>query len=420
MTAALIVLAGVLSLALALATLVQMLYLESVRLRAREYAALEFFKDTLEEAIGLDEASGALAFSLVKHTTLSFMGIVYLVVAKLGGATLWYAVGEACVFTMLTMTVAAYAIPHVVYRRSACHWLLPLVPLLKVMALPARPLGALLQFLQSLAELSGPSPAEQEPVDPAEHIDALIDAGAEEGIIEEDDRKLIQSVVAFGDKTVREVMTPRPNIVAFPANRTLEELRQLVINEQYSRIPVYRDSIDNITGFVHVRDMFELDQAERETRLVGELARPISLVPESKPVDELLREMQQNGAHMAVVIDEYGNTAGLVTLEDLVEEILGEIRDEHEPGQDLEPDKDGGYVVSGSFELARLEGLVGLRTNGETESTTVGGLVSEWLGHVPKTGEAVERQGVRVEVLASNELRVEQVRVSKVSEQTHA
>lgn len=419
MTAALIVLAGALSLTLALATLVQMLYLESVRLRAREYASLEFFKDTLEDAIGLDEASGALAFSLVKHTTLSFMGIVYLAVAKLGGATLWYSVVEASVFTMLTMTVAAYAVPQVIYRRSRCRWLLPIVPLLRIMALPARPLGALLQFLQSLAELSGPSRAEQESVDPAEHIDALIDAGAEEGIIEEDDRKLIQSVVAFGDKTVHEVMTPRPNIVAFPTNRTLEELRELVINEQYSRIPVYRDSIDNITGFVHVRDMFELDQGERETRLVGELARPINLVPESKPVDDLLREMQQNGAHMAVVIDEYGNTAGLVTLEDLVEEILGEIRDEHEPGQDLEPDQLGGYVVSGSFELARLEELIGFRTNGETESTTIGGLVSEWLGHVPKAGETVERGGVRVEILASNELRVEQVRVSKASEETH-
>jgi CBS domain containing-hemolysin-like protein len=418
-TAALIVLAGVLSLALALATLVQMLYLESVRLRAREYPALEFFKDTLEDSIGLDEASGALAFSLVKHTTLSFMGIVYLVVASLGGASLWRSVVEACVFTMLTMTVAAYAVPQVVYRRSGCRWLLPLVPLLQVMALPARPLGALLQFLQSLAELSGPSPAEREPVDPAEHIDALIDAGAEEGILEEDDRKLIQSVVAFGDKTVREVMTPRPNIVAFPADRTLEDLRQLVINEQYSRIPVLDGSIDNITGFVHVRDMFELDQREREGRLVGELARPISLVPESKPVDELLREMQQNGTHMAVVVDEYGNTAGLVTLEDLVEEILGEIRDEHEPGQDLAPDARGGYVVSGSFELARLEELVGLRTGGETESTTIGGLLSEWLGCVPKAGEAVERQGVRVEVLASNERRVEQVRVSKVSKETH-
>jgi len=418
-TAALIVLAGVLSLALALATLVQMLYLESVRLRAREYRALEFFKDTLEDSIGLDEASGALAFSLVKHTTLSFMGIVYLVAARLGGASLWRAVVEACVFTMLTMTVAAYAIPQVVYRRSACRWLLPLVPLLQVMALPARPLGALLQFLQSLAELSGPSPAEGGPVDQAEHIDALIDAGAEEGILEEDDRKLIQSVVAFGDKTVREVMTPRPNIVAFPADRTLEDLRQLVINEQYSRIPVFDGSIDNITGFVHVRDMFELDQREREGRLVGELARPISLVPESKPVDELLREMQQNGAHMAVVIDEYGNTAGLVTLEDLVEEILGEIRDEHEPGQDLAPDARGGYVVSGSFELARLEELVGLRTGDETESTTIGGLLSEWLGRVPKAGDAVERQGVRVEVLASNERRVEQVRVSKVSKETH-
>jgi len=141
-TAALIVLAGAMSLTLALATLVQMLYLESVRLRAREYASLEFFKDTLEDAIGLDEASGALAFSLVKHTTLSFMGIVYLVVAKLGGATLWYAVMEASVFTMLTMTVAAYAVPQVIYRRSGCRWMLPMVPLLKVMALPARPLGA--------------------------------------------------------------------------------------------------------------------------------------------------------------------------------------------------------------------------------------------------------------------------------------
>jgi CBS domain containing-hemolysin-like protein len=417
--AALIVLAGVLSLSLALATLVQMLYLESVRLRTREYPALEFFKDTLEDRIGLDEASGVLAFSLVKHTTLSFMGIVYLVVASAGGALLWRPVLEACVFTMLTMTVAAYAIPQVVYRRSGCRWLLPLVPLLKVMALPARPLGALLQFLQSLAELGGSSGSAEEPVDQAEHIDALIDVGAEEGILEEDDRKLIQSVVAFGDKTVREVMTPRPNIVAFPTDRTLEDLRQLVINEQYSRIPVFDGSIDNITGFVHVRDLFELDQREREGRLVGDLARPISLVPESKPVDELMREMQQNGAHMAVVVDEYGNTAGLVTLEDLVEEILGEIRDEHEPGQDLAPDAHGGYVVSGSFELARLEELVGLRTGGETESTTIGGLLSEWLGRVPKAGESVERQGVRVEVLASNERRVEQVRVSRVSKETH-
>jgi len=419
-TAALIVLAILLTLALALATLVQMLYLESVRLRAREYPALEFFKETLEDAIGLDEAGGALALSLVKHTTLSFMGIVYLVVASLGGASLWRSMLEASLLTMLTMTMAGYVLPHVVYRRSRCHWLLPLVPLLKVMSLPARPLGKMLQFVQTLADLSGPTAAGDQPVDPEEHLDALIDAGAEEGIIEEEDRKLIQSVVAFGDKTVREVMTPRPNIVAFPADRTLEELRQLVINEQYSRIPVYQGSIDNITGFVHVRDMFELDQRERETRRVSELARSIKLVPESKPVDDLLREMQQNGAHMAVVIDEYGNTAGLVTLEDLVEEILGEIRDEHEPGQDLQPDERGGYVVSGSFELARLEELVGLRTNGETESTTIGGLVCEWLGHVPKAGESVERGGVRVEVLASNELRVEQVRVSKIHEQTHA
>ena len=139
-------------------------------------------------------------------------------------------------------------------------------------------------FFYSLIELADENSGTEEPATPAENIEALISAGTEEGLIEEEDRKLIQSVVEFGDKVVREVMTPRPNIVAISADATLEELRQLVINEQYSRIPVYEGSIDQIIGFVHVRDMFELDEDERARRNVRELMRPIRFVPESKPV----------------------------------------------------------------------------------------------------------------------------------------
>ena len=179
-------------------------------------------------------------------------------------------------------------------------------------------------------------------------------------------------MVAFGDKTVREVMTPRPRVVAISRDATLEELRDLVINEQYSRIPVYEDSIDQITGFIHVRDMFEMDEDERAKRKVREIIRPIRAVPETKRVNDLLREMQEEGAHMAVVVDEYGATAGIVTMEDMVEEIVGEIHDEHEPERDFRQDPDGSYVVSGSFDLGRLADLVDFHPEEDTESTTVG------------------------------------------------
>ena len=151
-----------------------------------------------------------------------------------------------------------------------------------------------------------------------------------------------------------------------------------------------------------------------------ELVRPIRFVPETKPVNDLMREMQQDGAHMVIVVDEYGNTAGLATMEDMVEVIVGEIRDEHEPGSDVTEDGQGGYIVSGSFDLGRLHDLFEFRPAEDTESTTVGGLVSEWLGRVPQPARVVERDGIRIEVLASDELRVEQVRISKVPQSTIA
>ncbi|HTS47502.1 MAG TPA: hemolysin family protein [Bryobacteraceae bacterium] len=402
---------------LCLITVVQILYMDSLRLRSRDLPALQFFKETLEERIGLETETGALAFSVIKHTLLLLLGLCFMAVQFGNTSAPWESFFEAALFAWLTMLVTTYMLAQVLYRKTRGRWLVPLAPLLRLCALIVRPLTAILGFFQSLVELSAPETTREEAGSNGD-IEALISAGEEEGLIEEDDRKLIESVVAFGDKTVREVMTPRPKIVAIDASASLEDLRELVIHEQYSRIPVYEDTIDHIIGFVHVRDMFELDEADRAGRQVRELVRPISFVPETKPVNDLLREMQEAGAHMAIVIDEYGNVAGLATMEDLVEEILGEIHDEHEPERDVKQESEGQFIVAGSLDLDRLDDLLGFRPADGTESTTIGGLVTEWLGHVPQVGETVERDGIRIEILAGDELKVEQVRVSKAKQET--
>lgn len=396
----------------AFSTFIQILYLESLRLRTRETRAQEVFKASLEERIGLKGEHGALAFSLIKHLAMVGVTVAVTGLAVAGGRG-WRGLIEAVVLAALVMLATTYLIPHLVYRRAGGDWLLVAAPAARILAWGVKPLTALFNFLHSVAELSEPNNGLEEETTPAEDIEALISAGEEEGLIEEDDRKLIQSVVEFGDKRVREVMTPRPNIVAIEKDKSLEELRQLVIHEQYSRIPVYEGTIDNIIGFVHVRDMFELEEEERAKRKVSELVRKLRPVPETKRVSELLKEMQASGAHMAVVVDEYGNTAGIATMEDLVEEVFGEIRDEHEPESDVTREEDGSIVVSGSYDLDHLSELLGYRPGEETESTTVGGLAAEWLGRVPRQGETVERDGIRIEVMAGSERRVEKVRISR-------
>jgi CBS domain containing-hemolysin-like protein len=353
---------------------------------------------------------------LVKHVSLPFVGVFVYCAMNRSSVPYWEVVLESLGLSLGVMLVSTYVIPQFLYRRLSSEWMMGLIPFAKLVGASISPLAGPLKFFQNLLDLGQPTEDSQTPVDPSEHIEALITAGAEEGILEEGDRHLIQQVVAFGDKTVREVMTPRPNIIAIAADRPLDDLRQLVLHEQYSRIPVYEGDIDRIIGFVHVRDMFELDPEQRKEKTLRELIRPIRLVPETKPVSDLLREIQRDSTHMAIVVDEYGNTAGLATLEDLVEEILGEIRDEHEPGRDVRQESEDSFLAPGSLDLDRLEELLHFKPEEDTESTTVGGLVAEWLGHVPKVGESVIRDGIQIDVLAGNELRVEQVRVSRHAE----
>ena len=413
MSAAVLVLIFVLSVVLVPVSFLQLLYTSGMRLRSRDSEALSWFRDELEPRLGLKLEQGALIFSVVKHTLLLFIGFCVLVFTTQGQPLLWRAVGEAAAISWLLMVLFAHILPHLSLTKTSGKWLIPFYPLLSLLATLTRPLVGTLTFLQSLAELNAPEEAKEENGTPAEEIEALIEAGREEGIIAEEDRALIQSVVEFGDKTVREVMTPRPNIVAAEVSSTIEEMRQLIIREQYSRIPVYETSIDQVVGFVHVRDVFEVEYAARAVRHVDEVMRKIGFVPETKPIGALLREMQSDGSHMVMVIDEYGNTAGLVTMEDLVEEILGEIRDEYEPDLDVTGDAVNGFVMSGNLDLDRLADLLDFRPPGATESTTIGGLITEWLGHVPKVNDRIERDGLIIDVLASDERRVSQVRLRR-------
>jgi putative hemolysin len=400
--------------ALILFSFVQLLYLESLRLRARDFPALEYFKDTIEPKLDLETDQAALVFSLYKHGLLVCIGVLALFLSE-GGETPTFDILQGIFVALASMSICSYLIPQLMYRRATGHSLNALVPLLRFAALLMRPFAALLNFLETLAEISRPSESLEDGASPQEEIEALIAAGEEEGLIEEGDKKLIQSVVAFGDKRVREVMTARPNIVGIEGDKSLEELRRLVIHEQFSRIPVFEADVDSITGFVHVRDMFEVEDQDRAGMKAKDLQRPMAFVPETKLVTDLLKEMQRDGNHMAIVVDEYGNTAGLATMEDLVEEVFGEIRDEHEPGSDVVTEADGSFVVAGSFDVDHLKDLLEFSPNEQLEATTVGGLATEWFGRVPKAGEVIEREGIQLEILSSNERRVEQLRLCRAA-----
>jgi CBS domain containing-hemolysin-like protein len=396
--------------------LVQVLYLAALRLRARETPALTWFKESLEPRLGLKLEEGALTYSMVKHTLVLLMAVtLFALIDTSSGRPMWREVIETFIAAWLLMLGIAHLLPHLLYKKTEGRWLLAALPILIILRMAMRPLVATLIFLESLAELNEPEESPDEGATQADNIEALIEAGAEEGLIEEGDRKLIQSVVEFGDKTVREVMTPRPSVVAVSKDASLEELRRRMVREEYSRVPVYDGSIDHVVGFVHFRDVFRQEYAARAKKDVAEIMRPIRYVPETKPVAKLFAEMQEAGAHIVMVADEYGNTAGLATLEDLVEEILGEIRDEHEPTRDVVADDRGGFIVSGNLDTDRLEDLLGVRPPEHAESTTVGGLVTEWAGRVPEPGAVISGGGLTVEVLSSDERRVSQVRLSRAA-----
>ena len=255
-----------------------------------------------------------------------------------------------------------------------------------------------------------------------DQVQALIDVGEEEGIIEEDEGAMIQSIIRFGDCTVAEVMTPRLKIIAVEAATKLEAVRDLMIESKYSRLPVYRGDLENIEGVIYVRDLLTHWASGQVGQTAIELARSVFFVPETKPTDELLREMQKAKTQMAMVIDEYGGLAGLVSLEDLIEEIVGEIEDEDEPEPpaaeiDIVSESEECYIVRGKVEVGKVERLFDAELAAD-DFTTVAGLVINQLGHLPSVGEQLEFQQLRFEVLEADDRRVSRVRIQRVTEES--
>jgi CBS domain containing-hemolysin-like protein len=273
---------------------------------------------------------------------------------------------------------------------------------------------AVLELLISVLHLSEDGEAATPAADQQQAIEAFVDAATEEGIIEQDEARLIESVVEFGDKRVRDVMTPRPDVIAIRDSATLEELGELVVKTKFSRLPVFGKSLDDITGIVMARDMLAIDDREATHRKVRELMRPAFFVPETKFGSELLKDMQRKSQQMAIVIDEYGLMAGVATIEDLVEEIVGEIGEEDRaPSPDVVREPSGALIIRGSVQLDKLSELFGVTLDASRQhsaATTIAGLLNGLAGHVPRPGEIIEADGLRFEVIEANQRKVLRVR----------
>lgn len=252
-------------------------------------------------------------------------------------------------------------------------------------------------------------------------IQALIEVGEAEGILEEEEGQLIHSIIEFGDTRVSAVMTPRPDIVAVSALATVRQARDIMIESKYSRLPVYREQIDNVEGLIYVRDLLMRWAEGKEDDTIANLVRAVYFVPETKPVAELLEEMQKAHVQLSMVIDEYGGVSGLVTVEDILEEIVGEIEDEDIAGEELKeivPDEEfaGCYQVSGATEIGKIERLFDMEIE-DDDFTTIAGLVISELGKVPLPGDHLEFRGLEVDVLEVNERRIGRLRVRRAMEE---
>jgi CBS domain containing-hemolysin-like protein len=321
---------------------------------------------------------------------------------------------------MVSLFIFRHLLPRVITMRSPEMILLLLFPVFRMIHIAIRPLSlpltAALNYFRRWEEDIEPAKKEEETSE--EEIQAFIDAGQEEGILEHDEGEMIQSIVHFRDKVAREVMTPRTQIEAVDFNSSVEKLVQLIVTTRHARIPVYRDDLDNIEGIVHERDLLRVWQRGDKLENLRSLIKSVHFVPETKPVDDLLQEMKQKGDQMVLVVDEYGGISGLITMEDLVEQIVGEIHDDLDTDKIIE-ERQGVFVVPGSIELSALEEKLGVPLVANTDCTTVAGAVVELFGRLPSPGEKIEHGGVEIEVLDADRRRVQRLRLKTLAPKTN-
>ena len=400
----------------------------AVVLGAIEAAFSALMRLSLRLAAERSDRPGALS-AYLDDPLLLFVPVRFLLALVTAAATALLATGIGIegtpTVTFVAVSVVAFIavfellLPRVIVARDPEGVLELLLPIFTPVAYALGPLTRWMTPALSLAATRRaipPSGDEAEKTDPpSEAAKAYIDPAEQQGLIDGEERRLLQSIVDFGDTLVREVMTPRPDIVAVPEQATIGELRALFREQEYSRFPVFKDSLDNIAGFVFIKDLVALD-ASGDARPITSIIRPAVVVPETKRVPELLKQFQRQQTQIAVVVDEYGGTAGLVTIEDLLEEIVGEIRDEYDV--ETEPVVDEGhgrFVFSGKVDVDEIARRLDVHIE-RAGFETVGGYLLSHLGRVPTVGERFDIDGLTVEVLDAERRRINKVRIVKHDE----
>jgi len=379
---------------------------------------LDIFEAEIEPRIKLNRRSAGRAFRILGHFWLAFLvlettrGVFYFVPGT------WESVVELVAFIALEVVIAMHFIPDILLYRTTGRWLIPLLPLLRASLVLVWPVRVFLEGAESLARISEIEMEKSEEQRTEEGIEALVEAAEEEGIIEPEQADLIEQVVEFSDKRVREVMTARPDIVAIQASATLEDLHAKLIESGFTKLPVYEHSLDDIVGVVYSQDLLQVADTDLLKRQVRELMRPVLFMPETKIGSELLREMRQQDQTMAVIIDEHGSVAGIATMEDLVEEIVGVGgADSTHPKLEMVREGTSSLVMRGSTAIADVEEMLGVHFGESADETvtTIAGLLSHVSGKVPAPGEKCDLEGFRFEVLEANQRKVLRVKIQKLS-----
>jgi CBS domain containing-hemolysin-like protein len=404
-----------------LASYISRIYAEFGKILARTVEEnLDAWEEHIEPHLGLSREHAAISALVVQQFALCGIALAFgaVIFDRSSGAARPTSgeIAQAVLGVVLVVVFCNQVVPWLLFERTEGRWARRLMWSVRLLLWSVTPITILIRFFFSLAALAEePASAEEET---AGDVEALLEAGEEEGILEETDRELVRSALEFGDKLVKEVMTPRPQVFAVKESTTLEGFLVELKEHNFSRVPVFAGTLDNVTGIAFSHDLLQITDEEARTRTVATIKRPAAFVPETKKGYELLREMQKEKQHMRIVIDEYGGVAGIVTIEDLLEQIVGEIRDEHEdeaPKENPEREEGGAWVVPGSFPVAQLGPLFGngFDVGEEYEAATVGGLVSEIEGRIPLPGEVVvlDAGGLRMEVVASTDRRIDRVRV---------
>jgi CBS domain containing-hemolysin-like protein len=344
-----------------------------------------------------------LAVNIVQTVQASLVGVLASRLFGGIGVAIGIVLNVVVLFTLAEAAPKTWALQHT--ERAALGTAALVEFIGRVLRWPARGLIGIANIvLPGKGLKAGPFVTEEE-------LLALAEEAAEASVIEESERALISSIIDFGDTVAREIMTPRPDMVAIGSDATVADVAELAITTGLSRIPVYRESVDDVVGIVYARDAFALERTGGGARRVTSCLHPAHVVPETKRVSELLAEMQTRKTHMSIVIDEYGGTAGLVTLEDLIEELVGEIHDEFDvDAAQFEKLPDGDVVVNATFNVGDLNEALGLKLP-DDDWDSVGGLVFGLLGRVPVPGDSVECDDCRLVVERVDGRRVSRVRL---------